>query len=289
MNHVTNPNLLIVCESGGDLPQELVERYGFHVVPMHVAMGEQNLDDGSFPVEDIFAYFDEHKKVPKTSATNPAEYQQMFQALHARYPQAQILHLCYSAVTTATWQNALIASEGMGYVTHVDTKNVAGGMAFILNKVGEYLEQHPGTTAEQLCPLVEDWAARTRFAFIPRNLAYLKAGGRVSNAAYIGATILNLKAMIELKDGYLIGTKKYRGSMRKVCLKAVEELIQSYHLDMEELYFVCSAGLEEDLKQDIQTLAEQHGCKRWRWIPTGGVISCHGGPAAFGLIGLEGR
>ncbi len=281
-----NPRLIIVTESGGDLPVELCQRYGIQVVPMHVTIGDDSLDDGSFPVEDIFAYFDRTKKVPKTSATNPSEYQEMFESLHQAHPDATILHLCYSAVTTATWQNALIASEDMPYVRHVDTKNVAGGLAFILNKVGLYMEAHPDTTAEQLIPIVEDLAERTRFAFIPRDLSYLKAGGRVSNAAYIGATILNLKAMIELKDGHLVGTKKYRGNMHKVCLKATGDLIEQYQFDMEELYFVCSTGLEQSLKRELEQLVQSLGCKRWRWIPTGGVISCHGGPGAFGLIGL---
>ena len=29
------------------------------------------------------------------------------------------------------------------------------------------------------------------------------------------------------------------------------------------------------------------GIKKVTWVPTGGVITCHGGPGAFGMVGLS--
>ena len=60
--------------------------------------------------------------------------------------------------------------------------------------------------------------------FIPGDLDYLRAGGRVSNAAYLGAKILGLHPLIEIQDGKLISTKKYRGSMARVIVQMAREL-----------------------------------------------------------------
>lgn len=171
---------IIVAESGSDISSKLATAYDIHILPMHISINGENFDDGSsFPVERIFAYHDRTGKLPSTSATNPAEYSALFEQLHSEYPDKQILHLCYSAVTTATWQNALIASEEMDFVIHVDTKNVSGGQAAIVLKVAQYLKKHPLVPIAELVNEAEKWIERARFGFFTGDLDYLRAGGRV--------------------------------------------------------------------------------------------------------------
>ena len=44
--------IVLVAETGSDITPELAEEYGIFLVPMHVSMGDQTLDDGAFPPED---------------------------------------------------------------------------------------------------------------------------------------------------------------------------------------------------------------------------------------------
>ncbi|MGB7366959.1 DegV family protein, partial [Carnobacterium jeotgali] len=39
---------IITTESGSDISPELIERYNIQVIPMHVTMGSETFDDGSF-------------------------------------------------------------------------------------------------------------------------------------------------------------------------------------------------------------------------------------------------
>lgn len=280
-------DIIIVTESGADVPASMKEQYGIYVLPMYVVMGERSLADGSFPIGEIYDYYQKHKKLPSTSATNPDEYFSCFEEIHEKYPDKKILHLCYSAVTTATYQNALIASEGLDYVYHLDTKNVSGGQMAIIKKVAGFLKEHPHTTIEEILERAKKWIERAHFAFFPGDLAYLKAGGRVSNAQYIGATLLNLKPLIELKDGYLIGTKKYRGSMAKTCRTMVLDMIEQYHYEKDFLGLLFSEGLDQKIRTDMEDLVREKGYSNVEWIKTGGVITVHSGPGAFGMIGFE--
>lgn len=280
-------DIIIVTESGADISAFMKEQLGIYILPMHVVMGDRNLDDGTFPVKEIFDYYKKNKKLPSTSATNPDEYFLCFKKIHEKYPEKKILHLCYSAVTTATFQNSLIASEGMDYVYHLDTKNVSGGQAAIVKKAAEYLRKHPHTSMEEMLERTKEWVDRARFAFFPGDLAYLKAGGRVSNAQYLGAALLNLKPLIELKNGYLIGTKKYRGNMEKSCRKMVLDMIEQYHYEKDLLWFLYSEGLEQTIRMEMEKLVKENGYSNVEWIKTGGVITVHSGPGAFGIIGFE--
>ena len=69
----------IVAESGADLLKSDVENNDIRIVPMHVTFDDTCLDDGCFPVCKIFEYYNHTKQLPKTSATNPYEYQNIFE------------------------------------------------------------------------------------------------------------------------------------------------------------------------------------------------------------------
>ena len=50
--------ILITAETGSDMTKELTAELGVVLIPMHVSLGETTLDDGTFPPEDVCAYYD---------------------------------------------------------------------------------------------------------------------------------------------------------------------------------------------------------------------------------------
>jgi len=79
--------IVLVAETGSDIPPELAQEYGIHLVPMHVSMGDITLDDGSFPPEDVCAYYDRTGKVPQTSASAPSDFETVFDEIHRLWPE----------------------------------------------------------------------------------------------------------------------------------------------------------------------------------------------------------
>ena len=49
--------IIITAETGSDIPKNLAEELGIRLIPMHVSMGNETLDDGTFPPEDVCAYY----------------------------------------------------------------------------------------------------------------------------------------------------------------------------------------------------------------------------------------
>ena len=280
-------NIYIVTETGGDLFQSDARKYEIEVVPMHVQMEGESRDDGAFPVTDIFDSYKRTKILPKTSATNPHEYKQAFDRIMKKNPDAQIVHLAYSAITTASYHNAVLASEGMTNVTHIDTKMVTGGQRAIVLKVAEFVENNPDATIQQIKEYTDELVDKCEFAFFPGDLEYLKAGGRVSNAAYLVASMLNLKPLIEMIDGKLVGTKKYRGNNDKVFVKFLDEYLANNTFEKDSFFMVWSPGLADTVKKQLEDVAAKHGYKNFTWVPTGCVISTHAGPGAFGVGGFK--
>lgn len=280
-------NIVIMAESGSDLTKELAKEFDIEVVPMHVTFENESLDDGSFSVEKIVDYYENTGKLPKTSGSTPEDFTKAFNRVHQKYPNAKILYIAYSAVTTVSYASAKIASEGLDYVYMMDTKQVSIGQGMIVYYVAKYLNEHPDVTIEALMDITNDYINRMNMCFMPDNLEFLKAGGRVSNVAFLGARILGLHPVIEIIDGKLTATKKYRGKMTKVVGRLISEYSQQWNIDRNVVWFVYTIGTSAEVKQAMEEVAKAYGYKQIVWIQANGVITTHGGPAAVGFAGFR--
>ena len=279
--------IILLTESGSDMPLNLVKLHNIQVVPMHVIMGDKSYADGSIAVTEVYDYYQRTKKVPSTSATNPNEYHDVFKRMTEENPGCIIIHVGYSSKPSCSYQNSIIASEGMENVYHADALNVTGGLAAIVLKAAQLIEKHPDMLPNDLVENIEKYAAKARVSFIPGDLVYLKAGGRVSNAAYLGGTLLQLKPLIEIVNGELVSTQKYRGKIGNIVEKYMKEYIDKYQMDKEQIYLIYSFGLEEHIKHHMGKIAKEEGFKKIIWIQAGCMISAHSGPGAIGMAAFE--
>ena len=85
--------IILVAETGSDTPKELAEELGVILVPMHVSMGDETFDDGTFPPEDICAYYDRTGKIPTTSGSTIYDFESVFDQIFRQDPNAQVLYL----------------------------------------------------------------------------------------------------------------------------------------------------------------------------------------------------
>ena len=280
--------IVLVAETGSDITVELAKKYDIEIVPMHVSFDTDTLDDGTFPAEKIVEFYKTTGKLPKTSGSTPGDFEVKFDEIHAKYPEAKILYLAYSAVTTCSYQSAIIASEDRDYITAIDTKQVSVGQGNIVCKLAEIINANPDMELEEAVEVANDLIERAKMCFTPDNLEFLRAGGRVSNVAFLGASILGLHPCIELIDGKLTATKKFRGKMRKVAAELIKEYAENYKLDKnEKLWIIYTVGLSDEVKEVIKNTATECGFEQLEWVQAHGVITTHGGPAAFGIAGFS--
>lgn len=279
--------IVLLAETGSDIPQEVAEQYGIYIVPMHVSFGEETKDDASFPSEEICRYYETTRKLPKTSGSVPEDFEKLFDRIHAENPESQILYLAYSSVTTCSYQSAQIAAEGRDYVTSIDTKQVSAGQYVVVIEMAKLLEKHPEWDISEAAAKAEEISQNVRMCFVPDTLEFLRAGGRVSNGAALCGALLKIHPRIEILDGHLQATKKHRGSMKKVVPQLVKDYIAEQDLDLEEMWLIWAPGFDEEIKKQAEAAARECGAKHVTWVKTGGVITTHGGPGAFGVVGKK--
>ena len=280
--------ILITAETGSDISREMAEELGIQLIPMHVSLGNEALDDGSFPPEDVCAYYDKTGKCPTTSGSTPYDFETIYDQLFAEDPDLQILHLAYSAVTTCSYHSCELAIEEKPYARNVrivDTKHVSVGQCAVVIGVLGWLEEHPDATLDEAAAAAVKIGEQTKMCFIPDNLDYLRAGGRCSNAAALVGNLLQLHPCIEIIDGRLIAGKKYRGKLCKVAPLLLKEFAAKHNLKKDHLYFINTPYMNVGVREALNAEAAAMGFEKITWVKTGCVITCHGGPGAFGIVG----
>lgn len=281
--------IIITTESCSDLTAEMIDKNGVYTIPMHIVFETETFPDGTIPVQYIYSYFEKTKRVPKTSAVNPSEFTSFFEKISRENPGASIIHIGYSSECSCTYQNAVIGiGESKNVDVHlIDSKNVSGGAGNLTMLAVKLRNENPQATVEELVEKIKAYVPRIVTGFVPDRLEYLVAGGRVSNAAAIGASILRIKPRIDIIGGKLIATKKYRGSMSRVAQKFAEEFVQSRNLSREVIYIMYAIGADENIIANMKKYFIEQGFKNVEILHTGCVMSTHGGEGAIGISGIE--
>lgn len=275
--------IVIIAESGSDVPAAEAAELGIEIVPMHVSIGQKTIDDGELPPAEMLEECRQLGVLPRTSGCTPGDFSVVLDRVHAEHPNAQILYIAYSAVTTCSYESARTAAEGRDYVYMFDTRHVTIGQSFVVTQTARHLAENPDISVEELMAWSEELASRVRMGFVPGDLGYLRAGGRLSNAAFVGATLLRIKPIIELIGGKLVATKKLRGNMEKAAIGLMDHMALQGDYDTDVVYLLHSAGLPDSIQRAAEEHARELGFKSIRWYESHNVITSHCGPGSFAL------
>lgn len=277
--------IVVTVDSGADLRPELADELGIKVIPFHLALGDVTFDDGEIATEDMLKICAEEKTLPTTSACTPMDYEKVFQEVLGE-EDTEILHLALSSDLTRSFHSALDASETEPRVTCLDSETIAGAYGIIAERLAKFVKDKHDMTMAKVLEYAHSLIKRVRLAFVPYDLTFLKAGGRLSNTSFMAAQVLNIRPVIEIEEGKLVVKKKLHGSLRKIVGHMLDDLFSREQLDLDEVIYLFNTELPERVKEFANKKAEEFGFKKIRWEQAGCVISAHCGPDAFGCVVL---
>ncbi len=277
-----NNKIWIASDSTTDLSPELIERYGVHILPLGVALGERQYTDGvDIDPDFIYKNYEETGMLPKTSAINLAD----FEAFFARYTAdgASVIFFTISADMSSTYHNATLAAEGFERAYVVDTRNLSTGGGLLVITACEMAAA--GHTPAEIVARCNHLAPCVDASFIIDSLEFLYKGGRCSALAALGANLLSLKPCILVKDGKMGVGKKYRGRFGAVLPKYVEERLGDGSDVIKDHIFVTHAGCEpaiyEACVEKVRSIAPEAEIHITR---AGCTISSHCGRNTLGVL-----
>lgn len=268
----------ILVDSSCDISPEEASRLGITIIPMKIVFGDeayrQNID---LSASEFFEKLAGSKISPTTTQLTPHELEEIYK--EATEDGSEVVTIHISSALSGTYQSAYLASREISGVYPVDSQNATAGMA-VLARIAAKLRD-TGKSAQEISKKLSELSERIMLlAYIP-TLKYLVRGGRVSAAAGLVGSVMNIYPIISVKDGKITSIDKARG--KSATQKKMAKFVEEYGIDKEfDVVFAhASASADmEALKAHLKDLTE--GCETVD-CEIGAVIGTHTGPGAVGI------
>lgn len=275
----------ITTDSTCDLPKRLLEQYEITGFPLGIVKAGKLYHDGvDIRTADISAHVDGGGEITTTNAVNAADYEDAFQALTETCDA--VIHINIGSGFSCCCQNARLAAGEVPEVYVVDSGNLTVGHGMMVLAAAE--AARAGKSVTEILNLLDSMVPRLETSFVLDRLDYMKKGGRCSAVTALGANLLKLHPCVEVIDGKMSVTKKYRGAITKVVSDYIRERIGNRtDLDFSRAFLVDTcpgdelAGIARNILQEDGRFGEILEAK------AGCTIFCHCGPNTLGLVLLR--
>ena len=272
----------VTCDSTCDLTKEIYEQYDIHVIGLGVNMGDDFRRDGvNVTAQELFEYVEKSGQLPKTSAINVGEYEEVFeQYVREGY---EVVHINLSSALSTSHQSACIAAQSVGNVYVVDSRSLSTGSGHLVMLAAELAQQ--GCSGAEIQEILDQKKQKLDVSFVLQTLEYLHKGGRCSGVAAFGANLMKLRPEIQVVDGSMHVGKKYRGTMEKTILAYVKGRLQGLtDVDTSRIFITHTYVPQEIVEKVRQLVLELHPFQEVIETKAGCTISSHCGPNCLGVL-----
>ena len=270
----------ITSDSISDLDYLFAER-GIARLPIPILLGDREGLDGEITPDDIYAFFDETKSTPKTSAITPEKYYEFFKEQTAG--GSEVVHFTISSEMSSCYRNACMAAEQCGGVYVVDSRNLSTGAGLLVLYADDLAKA--GESGASIKEKVDARRAAVQASFVVDTMTFLYKGGRCSGIAAFVASVLRIKPSIIVSDGKMVVGKKYMGATDKAIIKYVADTLKSYpHPDLKYVFVThTSARPEVVAKVKEEVLAVYPDANIIETL-AGATVTSHCGKGTLGVL-----
>lgn len=275
----------ITTDSTSDVSKEFLNSLDVSYIPLIVNLGDdEKYDTVDITVQDIASYVNKTGKLPKTAARSTEDFKAFFKEfLDNGYDE--IIHFSISNELSVTYQNARKASFELcqDKIHVVDSRNLSTGTTLLLMHAVELAKA--GKSAKEIAEIEQRRAYNVQSSFVVDTLTYLHKGGRCSLLSMFGANLLKLRPTLQLINGKIVPTEKYRGKMQVVLTKYVDDILAKYNNPDKTRCFVTHADAEPEVVEHvIEYIKSKNIFNEVIESKANSTIYCHCGKGTLGLL-----
>jgi DegV family protein with EDD domain len=278
----------IVTDSTAYLPDELLKQYSITVTPQILIWGDETFQDGvDIQPDEFYRKLETAKTMPTTSQVAIVTMKAAFENLLAS--GYNVLGLFISAKLSGTMQSALQAKEMLPKaepnIIVLDSNSTSMAMGFQVLAVARAAQA--GANLVECKKLAEETRKHTGVYFVVDTLEFLRRGGRIGGAQAMLGSALNLKPLLELRDGRIESIEKVR-TKGKAINRMIELIIDRTAGRNPIRLATLHANAEAEAKSALETAAAQLHPVEQVLASVSPVIGTHAGPGTVGLAYMAG-
>jgi DegV family protein with EDD domain len=195
-------SVVVVTDASSRLPDDLLDKWGIRVVPLHILLDGHDLRDGVDEIPDAV-----YKHHATTAAATPAELAAAYRAALADADAVVAVHI--SSALSGTYGVAERTAAELGPAVRViDSKSAAMGTGFVALAAARAAAA--GGDLDAVADAANSAVSRSHAFIVVHGLDNLRRSGRIGGAkAWLG-TALALKPLLRIEDGKLVLAQRVR-------------------------------------------------------------------------------
>jgi len=276
-------SIRVTVDSTADVPLAQARELGITVVPLTVLFGDEAYRDGvDLDGPSFYTKLASGKVTPTTTAPAPALFEQAYRQMVADGATG-VLALSLARNLSSTHDSALQAARTVSSETGVpfevvDSHSVTGGCGLPAEIIAR--EAGQGASLAELRAHAESLFKRVHVVAVLETLEYLQRGGRIGRARALMGTLLNVKPLLEVKDGQVLPLENVR--TRGKSLDRVAQIIAALG-ELEALGVIQS---NDEVGAELAQRARAFWSGPIEVFTLGPVVGTHAGPGAGAIVAI---
>jgi DegV family protein with EDD domain len=271
----------IVTDSTADLTKEQQQAAGITMVPLNVHFGDQVFRDHvDLTADEFFRRLKASVQLPRTSQPSVGVFEEAYRTLRENGDEVVSVHI--SSKVSGTYNSALMAAKAVDEqaIEVVDSLSTSMALGFMALEGARLARagRDRATIAERLRALVPN----AHVICVVDTLTYLERGGRIGKARALLGSLLNVKPILQLKDGEVVPIGRARGRPQALN-KLVELLERDGHVSQ---LAIMHGAAQADAEQLRERVAANYPGLDILLTEIGAVLGTHTGPGVIGFTYL---
>ena len=204
---------IIIADTTCGLPRDLLAQRGIPVIPQVVIFEEASFhDDKEMDTATFLQKLKASKTLPKTAAPEPPLYYPFFK--QAQEDGESVIVVAPTAKASGTVRSAETAAQEFPGVDIrvVDTQTISCNLGSLILLADDMAKA--GKSADDIVANLNELIPRGRIYFLVDTLEYLAKGGRIGGAKRLLAELLEIKPILQVKDGQVEAFEQQRTKKR---------------------------------------------------------------------------
>ena len=271
----------VVTDTTAPVTQAYAAAHQVEVVPQVVLFGDESfLEEKELSYAEYIRRLKASPQLPKTAAPPPGLLIEAYRRQLAE--AATILSIHPSVDVSGTIRSAETARAAFpgDDIRLLDTRTVGGNLATLVELAVEWAEG--GMGPDEIMARLQALIPRGRTYFLVATLEYLQKGGRIGGAAALIGGMLQIKPLLELKDGRIEALERVR--THHAAVERLKELVcEKRPRAAEGRVCVMHADDENEARGLVRDLQASLGVASIPIYSLGAAITTHAGPGALGV------
>lgn len=272
---------IIVADTTCGLPREMLAQRGIPLVPQVVIFGEDSFhDDKDLDTASFLQKLKASKNLPKTAAPEPPLYYPIFE--EAKKEGESVVVVAPTGKASGTVRSAQMAAQEFPDVDVrvVDTQTISCNLGSLVLVADDMAKA--GKSADEIVATLEDMIPRGRIYFLVDTLEYLAKGGRIGGAKRLVAELLEIKPILQIKNGQVEPFEQQRTKKRALA-RLVEVAVENCKGGVNGHLCVLQVEAESEAQALVAELQSKIDVPHIPIYELPPAIVVHAGPRAMGL------